>query len=161
MSGSTLLDRGGPTPSQVVPASRPGDRAEEAGALAAARLNGKPVEVMGLRSETAQVFAGPDGKLQAVLSARPVRVRKSDGSWAAVDTTLRRLPDGAVRAVASPLNARLSGGGSGPMVSIVRDGGELSLGWPDALPPPVLEGDTATYPDVLPGVDLRVRLAVC
>jgi hypothetical protein len=160
MSGSTLLDRGGPTPSQVVPASRPGDRAEEAGALAAARLNGKPVEVMGLRSETAQVFAGPDGKLQAVLSARPVRVRKSDGSWAAVDTTLRRLPDGAVRAVASPLNARLSGGGSGPMVSIVRDGGELSLGWPDALPPPVLEGDTATYPDVLPGVDLRVRLAV-
>ncbi|MCN9244853.1 DNRLRE domain-containing protein, partial [Streptomyces sp. RY43-2] len=33
---------------------------------------------------------------------------------------------------------------------------EIALSWPGALPVPRIDGDSATYPDVLPGVDLRL-----
>jgi hypothetical protein len=142
------------------PTTLPAELPDETGALRVARTAGKPVEVTGLRSETAQVYANPSGTLTAVLNTHPVRVRHGDGSWSAVDTRLRRLPDGSIGAVASPLKARLSGGGRGPMLRMAHDGGELSLTWPHALPSPVLAGDTATYPDVLPGVDMKLRLTV-
>ena len=32
----------------------------------------------------------------------------------------------------------------------------LQLSWPQALPEPVIEGNTATYPEVFPGVDLQL-----
>jgi hypothetical protein len=146
-------------PLRADPPKAPTEMPDEASAMAAARRFGKDVEVARDRTETAQVYATPNGTLKAVLSVRPVRVRKPDGSWTAVDTALRRTPDGSITPVAAPLNARLSGGGSGPLLSVARDGRELSLGWPDPLPAPALAGDTATYSEVLPGVDLRVRLA--
>ncbi|GIJ64209.1 hypothetical protein Vau01_117250 [Virgisporangium aurantiacum] len=150
------------TASTASPASTaaPTELPDEIGALRVARTAGKRVEVTGLRTEAAQVYANPSGSLTAVLNAFPVRVRNGDGSWSAVDTRLRRMPDGSVGATASPLKARLSGGGSGPVLRFTRDGGELSLGWPGVLPAPVLADDTATYPEVLPGVDLKVRLTV-
>jgi hypothetical protein len=37
-----------------------------------------------------------------------------------------------------------------------RAGRTMSLSWPTALPEPRLSGAMATYPDVLPGVDLRM-----
>lgn len=138
----------------------PTEMPNEVGALRAARTAGKPVEVTGLRTKESQVYANPSGTLTAVLNAFPVRVRNGNGTWSAVDTRLRRMPDGSVGAAASPLKARLSGGGSGPVLRIARDGGEITLGWPGALPAPVLSDDTATYPEVLPGVDLRVRWTV-
>ncbi|MEU6122593.1 LamG-like jellyroll fold domain-containing protein [Streptomyces sp. NPDC047123] len=39
---------------------------------------------------------------------------------------------------------------------MTRAGREIALSWPDTLPSPQLDGDTATYNDVLPDVDLRM-----
>ncbi|WP_157752015.1 hypothetical protein [Actinoplanes derwentensis] len=40
-------------------------------------------------------------------------------------------------------------------MSLAEDGKEVSFSWPDPLPVPVLDANTATYLEVLPGVDLR------
>jgi hypothetical protein len=122
-----------------------------------ARDSGRRVEVAARRTETEQVFANPDGTFTAQMATRPVRVHRADGSWAPVDTTLRARADGRVTPVATPMDLVLSGGGTGPLVSMARAGRSLALTWPGALPAPTLRGDTATYAEVLSGVDLRVR----
>lgn len=130
--------------------------AEEASAVAAAGRSGKRVEVAGLRTETSQTFANPGGTFTKEISLEPVRVRRPDKSWAPIDTRLRAAPDGSVMPVATAVGLRFSGGGEGPAVVMSQQGRELSLGWHGALPTPVLSGDTATYSDVLPDVDLRL-----
>jgi hypothetical protein len=42
------------------------------------------------------------------------------------------------------------------LASLSQDGVTVSLGWSGALPAPGLDGPTATYRGVLPGVDLRI-----
>lgn len=87
-------------------------------------------------------------------SAVPVRVRRVDGSWVPVDLTLRRAVDGfGVAGDDGPVRRwqRSAGdgpGGGGPFLAVVAG----------VLPAPVLSADTATYAEVLPGVDLRVRV---
>ncbi|MFF4831685.1 LamG domain-containing protein [Streptomyces sp. NPDC001315] len=132
-----------------------GNGTEDA-ALAEARRTGKDVEVAALRSETAEVFAKPDGTLEAIEHMRPVRTRV-DGAWKDIDTTLERRPDGSVAPKAAATGIAFSGGGDQPLVRLEQAGRELSLSWPGKLPAPVLDGATATYPSVLPDVDLQVR----
>ncbi|WP_157641532.1 LamG-like jellyroll fold domain-containing protein [Longispora albida] len=136
--------------------SSPG--AAQAGTLA--RACGRRVEAAELRTENGQTFVNPDGSHTVELTALPTRVRQSSGSWAPVDLTLRRNADGTVSPVAAPVTLTLSGGGGGPLVRAARDGRELALTWPGTLPEPVIDGEAATYPEVLPGVDLRVRAEV-
>jgi hypothetical protein len=131
----------------------------EESALALARRTKQPVEVTALRSETRQVFAEPDGTLVLEQHPRPVRVRKQ-GRWQDVDTTLTTRPDGSVAPVATAVDLSFSGGGTSPLARMARGAKALELGWQGALPTPVLDGDTATYPEVLPGVDLSVRADV-
>ncbi|MFC4011794.1 LamG-like jellyroll fold domain-containing protein [Nonomuraea purpurea] len=131
----------------------------EASALALARTEGKPVEVESLRDETSQVWAKPDGTFTLEQNVRPVRVRKS-GGWVPVDTTLRVRPDGAVEPVATAAGLTFSGGGTAPLARLSRGAKSLELGWQGALPKPTLNGDTATYPEVMPGVDLQVTADV-
>ena len=131
----------------------------EAAASAAALASGSPVEVLGLRSETGQVFAQPDGTFRLEEYVRPVRVRQGS-SWVAADATLRRLADGTVAPAVSSVDVSFSGGGSVPLVSVGKDGTGVTLGWPAPLPEPTLVGDTATYAEVLPGVDLVLRADV-
>jgi Concanavalin A-like lectin/glucanases superfamily len=149
------------TAPRVAAAACPPARSSESAASAAAVMCGGRVEVLEGRTETTQVFANPSGLLTAEVSLRPVRVRRSDGSWTAADSTLRRNVDGTFSPAASTLPIVFSGGGRAPVARIVRDGRELSIGWPDvALPAPVVGGATATYPEVLPGVDLRLTAQV-
>ncbi|MFI7430847.1 LamG domain-containing protein [Micromonospora sp. NPDC049836] len=136
--------------------------AEASGASAAASLArscGGRVEVAAERSETNQTFANADGSFTTVASPAAVRARTGSG-WKPVDTTLRRTADGAVApaVVVEPL--RLSGGGDGPLLTFGRAGARMSLSWPGRLPAPSLAGDTATYAEVLPGVDLQVVAGV-
>jgi hypothetical protein len=142
------------TPPRV--SSGPPAAPDEPSALAAARAVGQPVEALSDRTEFSQTFANPSGTLTLNESVTPVRARRPDGAWVPVDNTLQTLPDGTVAPVASVVDVAFSGGGSGPLVRIARGGDRITLGWPAALPAPTLSGATATYGDVLPGVDLQL-----
>ncbi len=120
-----------------------------------ARRTGAPVELADRTTETSQVLANPDGTFTLRASQRAVRVRR-DGAWRAVDTTLRTTGNGSVAPVATDQDVTFSGGGTAPLVTVRHQGGSLAFHWPTPLPAPLLDGDTATYPAVLPGVDLRL-----
>jgi len=139
-------------PSQA-PSAAP--TAAERSAVAQARASKQRVEVVAKRSETMEVFAEPDGTFTAQLHPGPVRVRRG-GGWVPVDTTLVRRADGSVVPGATVVSLAFSGGGAGPLVLLGSGRQQVSLYWPRRLPPPRLAGDTATYPEVLPGVDLRL-----
>ncbi|MFG3704808.1 LamG-like jellyroll fold domain-containing protein [Micromonospora sp. NPDC047670] len=131
--------------------------APDAGSAAAVAVrSGRRVEVASARTELSQVFANPSGGFTVESAVVPQRVKRSDGSWAEVDLSLRRGADG-WRPVASVADVRFSDGGAGAAVTLVRRGRTLSLSWPGGLPRPSVSGDAATYAGVLPDVDLVLR----
>ncbi|WP_214633741.1 LamG-like jellyroll fold domain-containing protein [Nonomuraea sp. NEAU-A123] len=107
------------------------------------------------QSEVRDVYANPDGSFTAELHIIPVRVKRGAG-WVPVDTTLRQRADGGVEPAAITVPVVFSGGGDQPLVRLGQDKRQVELRWPGSLPKPVLNRDSATYPEVLPGVDLRV-----
>ncbi|MEV6367295.1 hypothetical protein AB0L86_10420 [Micromonospora musae] len=134
-----------------------GPGAEATRAAGTAKRTGQRVEVVSARTEFTQVFAKPSGGFVAESSVVPQRVHRPDGSWAEVDLTLRRDAGNGLRPSVSPADVRFSAGGTGPAAALRNNGKSFNLSWPSALPAPRLSGDTATYPDVLPGVDLVLR----
>jgi hypothetical protein len=124
-------------------------------ALMAARCRQR-VEVLSGRSETAQVFANPDGTSTFTSSAVPVRVHRPDGSWVPVDSTLRARADGWLAPVAAVTDMAFSPGGDGPFATYRDAGVRLNVGLGRPLPKPRIVGSSAVYPDVLPDVDLQV-----
>ncbi|MFD6985959.1 LamG domain protein jellyroll fold domain protein, partial [Streptomyces sp. NPDC059956] len=131
-------------------------------ALKEAAESGQRVELVGERSEFTTTYANPDGaSFRLVQSAVPVRVKSADGAWVKPDATLVTRPDGTVGPKAAIVGLSFSGGGAASdLVEIEREGRTLALGWAKPLPKPTLEGDSATYPEVLPGVDLRMTATV-
>lgn len=124
-------------------------------ASAEAKATGKPVTIDQLTDTGTTVVANPDGTFTRTDSSMPQRVQQ-DGKWVPIDTTLVRQADGTWAPKAAVTPVAFTGGGSGAMVTM-RDGADkLSFSWPHALPKPVVAGDTATYPEVLPGVDLQL-----
>ncbi|MCW3819642.1 LamG domain-containing protein [Micromonospora sp. DR5-3] len=125
--------------------------------MAAARLQKSSVEVANLTTETRIVHAQPNGTLTAQLSPGVTRVRQG-GTWVGVDTSLVRRPDGSIAPRAAAVDLAFSGGGGkAPLVRYARAGKGITLVWPGPLPAPTLSGSTATYAEVLPGVDLVLR----
>ncbi|MYT26758.1 hypothetical protein GTW69_41945, partial [Streptomyces sp. SID7760] len=137
----------------------PAARTDAERAAAEAKRTGKPVEIVSGRTETDDVWANPDGTKTANRALVPVRVRK-DGKLIPVDTTLERGRDGRVAPKATAMGLTFSGGGEAPLAVMSENGRDVSLSWPKPLPEPKLEGDSAVYPEVLPGVDLRVSATV-
>ncbi|WP_219536384.1 LamG-like jellyroll fold domain-containing protein [Nonomuraea guangzhouensis] len=124
-------------------------------AVGEAKKTGERVAVTSEQSEVRDVYANPDGSFTAELRVTPVRVRRGSG-WVSVDTTLRQRADGGVEPGATTVPVVFSGGGGQPLVRFGQDGEQIELRWPAPLPKPVLNGDTATYSEVLPGVDMRM-----
>jgi len=115
-----------------------------------------PVEVEAARTEYSQTFAEPTGVLKVSTSVTPQRAKGPDGAWGPIDTSLRRVGERLVpRAAAS--DVWFSTGGDGPFVTMAVKGRTMTMSWPGNLPQPVVQGDTATYPEVAPDVDLVVR----
>jgi Concanavalin A-like lectin/glucanases superfamily len=145
-----------PVPARAEPPADAGPSPEEV-ATRQARDTGRPVEVVERRAEDEMLFANPDGTFTAEITAGPQRARQADGSWSAIDTTLVRRPDGSVGPRAAAVDLTFSGGGSDQqLIRLADDGKAVAIGWPGKLPAPVLSGDTATYVEALPGVDVKV-----
>ncbi len=157
----TALPAWGPVSQAVADEAQP-SLSEGQKALAEARESGKRVEVTGERTERTTVFANPDGfTFTLEESAVPVRVPAPGGGWQAPDATLQVRADGTVAPKAAAVEMEFSGGGdTGPLVKISDQGRSLQLGWPGKLPKPELDGSSALYPEVLPGVDLKVSASV-
>jgi hypothetical protein len=130
---------------------------DAASASALAASSGEPVEIMADRTDWSQTFAEPQGGFEAVESLVPQQVQEPDGSWVPVDTTLSVESGGLVVPAAITTGLTLSNGGSGPLYTLSQGAQSLSVSWPfGSLPVPSLSGATATYADVLPGVNLLV-----
>ncbi|MEV4511573.1 FG-GAP-like repeat-containing protein [Dactylosporangium sp. NPDC049525] len=126
-------------------------------ALAKARATGKAVPVDGATTPTSTVSANPDGSLTLTSSAAPVRKRVGQ-EWLALDPVLRLTSDGTIVPGVTTSSVVLSDGGTGPLAVLDNGGRRMSLQAPMTLPRPTLSGATATYTDVLPGVDLQVTV---
>lgn len=149
-----------PTPSASAdPDPTPGSAAIPAGpeglAIAEAEKTGQRVSIDSLRTGTTEVFAEPNGTLTAQEHLRPVRA-KVGGEWRTIDTTLRQNADGTLSPAVSTFPMTFSGGGAGPMATLAKGARSLAMTWQGVLPKPVLAGSTATYAEVLPGVDLKI-----
>ncbi|MEU7550930.1 FG-GAP-like repeat-containing protein [Streptomyces sp. NPDC044571] len=128
-------------------------------ALAKAKETGQPYELTTARTETSDTWALPTGKWQVKRYGTTVRVRRA-GAWVATDPTLQFATDGTVAPKASAVSIAFSGGGTGPLLTGVKDGRTLSMTWPKALPKPTLAANVATYANVLPDVDLQLKADV-
>ncbi|MFF8770355.1 ricin-type beta-trefoil lectin domain protein [Kitasatospora sp. NPDC015120] len=150
----------GGSPATVTPTGTAPQRTPEQqamlDAITTAKSTGKPVVVEAMTTESSRTVANPDGTLTTTDNSAPVRTKRS-GGWAELDATLRANPDGTLAPAVSSTPVTFSGGGRGPMATLAtEDGKKLSFDAPFALPKPTLDGATATYADVLPGVDLQL-----
>jgi Concanavalin A-like lectin/glucanases superfamily len=128
---------------------------DEAAARAAARRSGQRVEVASRTTAADVVYANPNGTFTRETSNVPVRARRN-GAWVPIDTTLMVYGNGTVGPRVAAVPMAFSGGGDGALATVARAGRVFSVSWPGRLPTPVLHGSTATYPNVLPDVDLVV-----
>ncbi|MFD7874142.1 FG-GAP-like repeat-containing protein [Streptomyces sp. NPDC059766] len=139
-------------------ASAPELPLDDARASAKAQATGKAVAVDAATTPTEAEVANPDGTFTLTQSVAPVRKYVS-GSWKELDATLARHSDGTIGPAVTSTNLVLSDGGKGPLAVMKDQGRSLSLTVPasiGSLPAPTLNGASATYPDVLDGVDLKV-----
>ncbi|WP_412742823.1 LamG-like jellyroll fold domain-containing protein [Krasilnikovia sp. MM14-A1004] len=122
--------------------------------MARAKKTSESVPIAALTDESSVTVANPDGSLTTTHSFSPERVRRGD-SWVPIDTGLVRRKDGsyAPRAAA---NVTFGGGKTRDLASMQHGRDALRFTWPTELPTPTVAGDTATYPEALPGVDLQV-----
>jgi hypothetical protein len=124
-------------------------------ASAQARRTGKAVPVTGATTPTSTLTANPNGSFTYTESDAPVRARV-DGAWRALNADLVRNPNGTYSPAVSSEPLVISGGGSRPLARMTYGAYSLALTAPMKLPVPVISGDTATYRNVLPGVNLIV-----
>ncbi|WP_194909667.1 LamG-like jellyroll fold domain-containing protein [Catenulispora rubra] len=128
-------------------------------AKAQAGQTGKPVAVDALTSQTSTTMANPDGSFTTSTTTVPTRIMRN-GAWIPVDTGLKVQADGSLSPAAVPAPVTFSGGGNQPMVTQASGSTTYRASWPGTLPKPTIAGDTATYGEVLPGVDLKLTATV-
>ncbi|MEU5277132.1 FG-GAP-like repeat-containing protein [Streptomyces asoensis] len=131
---------------------------DEARALRKAQSSGKAVTVAAATTPTESEVANPNGTFTLTQSVAPVR-KYASGAWKPLDATLVWRSDGTLSPKLTTTALTLSGGGDGPLAVMRDHSRSLSLTVPDSLgslPAPTLDGSSATYSEVLDGVDLKV-----
>jgi hypothetical protein len=134
------------------------ERPDKTAAIAAAMETNQRVRITSLTSETSEFFALPSGEVEASVAAGPVRTRRGN-DWVPVDLTLQKTADGSVVPAAHPIGLTLSGARTGPgaLASLGVGTDAVRMRWSATLPEPVIEGNKATYSEVLPGIDMVVE----
>ncbi|WP_159002221.1 DNRLRE domain-containing protein [Streptomyces sp. NRRL B-3229] len=133
----------------------PAQAPDEKSARLTATLLGRRVEILSERTADESVYANPNGTTTAEAYAGPVRVKQADGTWRTVDTDLTDV--GAhLEPQVSPADVTVSDGGDKALVSVTRGSKVFGLDWPDRLPAPTVDGDTASY-DVGDDATLTVK----
>ncbi|GAB3164923.1 LamG domain-containing protein [Amycolatopsis stemonae] len=141
----------------AVPSAVPDAAPDEATALKFAQQGHKTVKVDNDTTEAAETVANRDGTLTRTQHTKPVRVHGPGGAWVPPDPTL--AAKGTVLAPkAAATGITLSNGGDQPLLKLAANGVTTGLSWPGPLPEPVVTGSTATYPEVRPGIDLKVEV---
>ncbi|GAA2835391.1 LamG-like jellyroll fold domain-containing protein [Kitasatospora sp. CM 4170] len=128
-------------------------------AIAQAKATKKPVPVPELTDEFSETVATPEGHLSRTQHPDQQRAKQQDGTWATLDATLVADPAGGFRPRNAASGVHLSGGGSGPLGTLTSaDGETLAIDSPFPLTKPTLDedGDGLVYPEVAPGIDLKV-----
>ena len=132
-----------------------------------AAITNHRILVISEMSELSTTWVNPDGTLTTESFGAPVRVRDGAGEygWRDLDFTLIFDDAGFVKAKSGRFDFKVSGGGTETEIAINglvsisgSDGNHFGFGWDGALPKPVLFEDTARFVDVLPNVDLLIRL---
>lgn len=136
-------------------AAAPSGGLTRAEALREAKATGKPVGIPGAETATDTLQANPDGTFTLTTAEQPVRA-KVNGTWHNLNATLKKNPDGTYSPTLSTEPLVISGGGSGPLATMRSGLDRLGLRLPLTLPAPAVAGASATYRNVIPGVDLVV-----
>lgn len=148
-----------PTPAPTAQASVASAEAE---AVAEAKSTSREVVVDAATTPTSVTTALPDGTLSTTINNEPVRMQTKDG-WADISTDLVQATVDGVSVLKPenvPVDITVSTGGTSEIATLDdKDGHSISQSWPfGILPTPIVEGNSATYRQVLPGVDL-IQLA--
>jgi hypothetical protein len=119
-----------------------------------AATTNKSVIVDARTTPTEQITALPDGNFSKTVSVEPSRML-ANGKWTDISTDLVEV-DGVLKPEMVPADLTLSKGGTGKLSSVSDgQGHSVTESWPyGTLPAAQVDGDTATYPSVFPGVDL-------
>lgn len=117
------------------------------------------VSVTSAQTPYIQLSANANGTMTYTSSAAP-RWAKQNGSWVGVDASLTQNRNGSFSPKAAESGLTFSGGGDTALATVSAPQGSMTVSWPTMLPVPQVEGATATYPDVLPGVNLVVTADV-
>lgn len=125
-------------------------RPDSVSAAVTARVSGHRVEDLSQHTDTARVFANPDGTWTAEATTEPAYVQDAAGTWHDVDPTLVERDGHWVPRYAAT-DMALSDGGDTTFASLTEDGQKVDWHWPTTLPTPVVDGNVATYPDAVPG----------
>ena len=154
LAAGTLSATGAPAFADNAPPPAPANPIQAASAQA--KSTGRPVTIDSMTTQTSITEALPNGSIQTTTNTLPVRVKKNS-VWTAVSAALTANGDGTYSPAATPSGLKISSGGNGPLATMTDPGGHtLSWTFPFTLPKPAVSGDTATYANVLSGVDLQV-----
>ncbi|WP_433297556.1 polymorphic toxin-type HINT domain-containing protein [Actinoplanes sp. CA-030573] len=123
------------------------------------RTDGSSKELTARRGTHERTYANADGTETTEFSATPLNYRKPDGSWAPIDSTLTRDPAGGWRRGADAVGLWLADrADASELVRVTLAGGRvLAYGAAGARPvTATVDGDTARYAGVWPGVDVEL-----
>ena len=132
-----------------------------------ALATGSRVQVLSETTEQSQTWVNPDGTFTTESTGGPARIadESAPNGWRELDFTLVERSDGTVGPVSGYTDISLSGKATAAQVAkngVVRlegqTGSDIVLGWAGALPKPTLDGQTATYKNVLPSIDLVITV---